>query len=115
MSIGIPRPKSLFGYDVVGTLGEVAAHQLYVVCDPKSGQLYAMKYAARKADKDLELIDQMNLEFEVCKPIRSTFVRRCIDLKVNKKLLGGPTEAALILELVDGETLDSLPPLEPLK
>ena len=115
MSIGIPRPKSLFGYDVVGTLCEGAAHQLYVVCDDKSGQLYAMKYIARKSDKDLELIEQMNLEFEVSKPIRSTFVRKCVDLKVNKKLIGGITDAALIMELVDGESLDTLPQIEPAK
>ena len=115
MSIGIPRPKSLFGYDVVGTLGEGTSHQLYVVCDDKTGQLYAMKYVARKSDKDLELIEQMNLEFEVTKTIRSTFVRKCIDLKINKKLLGGPTEAALIMELVDGEALDSLPLMDPVK
>jgi len=115
MSFGTTRPKNLFGYDVVGTLAEGSAHQLYVVCDDKSGQLYAMKYVARKSDKDLELIDQMSLEFEVSKPIRSTFVRKCVDLKINKKLLGGPTEAGLIMELVDGEALDSLPQLDPVK
>jgi len=113
MSIGIQRPKTLFGYDVVGGLGEGTAHQLYVVCDEKSGQLYAMKYVARRSDKDLELIEHLNREFEVAKPIRSTFVRKCIDFKVNKKLIGGPTEAALIMELVDGETLDTLPAIEP--
>jgi serine/threonine-protein kinase len=115
MSIGIPRPKSLFGYDVVGALGEGTAHRVYVVCHPENGQLYAMKYVARKSDKDLELIDQMNLEFEVTKPIRSTFVRKCVDLKINKKLLGGPTEAGLIMELVDGEAVDTLPLLDPVK
>jgi serine/threonine protein kinase len=113
MSIGIPRPKSLFSYDVVGTLGEGTSHQMYVVCDPKSGQLYAMKYVARKSEADLKLIDQMNLEFEVTKPLRSSFLRKCVDLKVNKKLIGGVSEAALIMELVDGEAIESLPPIAP--
>jgi serine/threonine-protein kinase len=111
----MPRPKSLFGYDVVGRLGEGTSHQMYVVCDPKSGQLQAMKYVARKGEADSGLIEQMNLEFEATRTLRSTFLRKCVDLKVNKKLLGGVSEAALIMELVDGEALDSLAPIAPVQ
>jgi serine/threonine-protein kinase len=113
MSFDISRPKSLFGYDVVGPLSEGNAHNLYVVCDSKSGQLFALKHAVKKSDKDVGLIEQLQSEFDVSKPFRSTHLRKCVDLKITKKLLGGPTEAALIMELVDGESLDSLPQKSP--
>jgi serine/threonine protein kinase len=108
MSIALPRPKSLFGYDVVGPLGEGNAHPLYVVCHPETGQLHALKHTVRKTDKDAELIEQLQSEFEASKHFRSPFLRKCVDLKINKKLLGAPTEAALIMELVDGEALENV-------
>jgi serine/threonine-protein kinase len=40
---------------------------------------------------------------------RHPVLRKCIDLKINKKLLGGITDAALVLELVDGTPLDQQP------
>jgi len=102
-------PKTLFGYDVVSPLGEGAGSALYVVCDPESGQLYALKHVLRKTDKDIRFIEQLQTEFEMSRAFRHPVLRKCIDLKINKKLLGGITDAALVLELVDGTPLDQQP------
>ena len=104
-------PKSLFGYDVVSRLGEGAGSQLYVVCDPESGQLYALKHVVRKSDKDIRFIEQLQNECEMSRHFRNPVLRKCVDLKINKKLLGGISEAALIMELVDGTPLDAQPQL----
>lgn len=109
----IPLPKSLLGYDVVSHIADGARTKLYVVADPKSGQLYAMKHLVRKDDKDLKYIERIQSEFDVSKGFRSPFLRKCVDLKINKKLLGGPTEAGLVMELVDGDPLEFLPDLPP--
>jgi serine/threonine-protein kinase len=102
-------PKDLFGYDIVSRLGEGAGSVLYVVCDQKSGQLYALKHVVRKTEKDIRFIEQLRNEFEITKAFRHPVLRKCVDLKINKKLLGSITEAALVLELVDGTPLDQQP------
>src|SRR2546423_777654 len=89
-------PPSLFGYDIVSRLGEGAGSVLYVVCDPKSAQLYALKHVVRKTDKDMRFIEQLQNEFEASRAFRHPVLRKCIDLKINKKLLGGITDAGLV-------------------
>jgi serine/threonine-protein kinase len=115
MTLYTSRPKTLFGYDVVSRLGEGAGSQLFVVCDAESGQLYALKHVVRRYEKDIRYIQQLQNEFDVSRQFRSPILRKCIDLKINKKLLGGPTEAALVMELVDGEPLEKLPLLQPMQ
>lgn len=102
-------PTTLFGYDVVSRLGEGAGSTLYVVCDPKNGQLYCLKHVVRHEEKDLRFIEQLQNEFEMSRHFRHPVLRRSIDLKINKKFLGGITDAALVLELVDGTPLDQQP------
>lgn len=104
-------PKSLYGYDVVSRLGEGAGSVLYVVCDPKNGQLYCLKHVIRHSDKDMRFVEQLQNECEISRHFRHPVLRRCIDLKTTKKLLGGITEVALVMELVDGTPLDKLPQL----
>jgi serine/threonine protein kinase len=103
---GKPIPKSLFGYRVVDTLGEGAASVIYRVTDPATHQSYALKHVIRKTDKDVRFIDQLEAEFEVASKVRHPALRRCFDLKFNKTMLWKVIDAALIMELVEGEPLE---------
>ena len=103
---GKPLPQSLFGYRVVDTLGEGAASMIYRVTDQASHQSYALKHVVRKTDKDLRFIDQLEAEFEVASKVRHPALRRCYDLKFSKTMLWKITEAALIMELFEGEPLE---------
>ena len=111
MLISPPKPKSLYGYDVVSRVGQGAGSTIYVVCDPKSGQLYALKHVIRYGEKSIRFIEQLQNEFEISKLFRSPILRKSIDLKITKKLLGGVTEAALVMELIDGTPLEAMEPL----
>ena len=99
-------PKSLFGYRVVDTLGEGAASMIYRVTDPATHQNFALKHVIRKTDKDIRFIDQLEAEFEVASKVRHPALRRCFDLKLNKTMLWKVTDAALIMELFEGEPLE---------
>jgi eukaryotic-like serine/threonine-protein kinase len=99
-------PKSLFGYRVVDTLGEGAASMIYRVTDPATHQSFALKHVIRKTDKDVRFIDQLEAEFEVASKVRHPALRRCYDLKFNKTMLWKVTDAALIMELFEGEPLE---------
>lgn len=108
-------PKTLFDYEVVSRLGSGAGSVIYAVCDRKTGQLYALKHVVRKTDKDIRYIEQLQNEFELARGFRHPVLRRSLDLKINKKLLGGPSEAALVMELVDGTPIDQQPLMSPRK
>lgn len=104
--------KKLLQYDVIETLGEGARSTIYAVVDPKTKNLYAMKHVLRKDDKDSRFIQQMEQEFEVSKHLDHPVLRKSYELKVNKSISSffKPTEAFLLMELVDGRPLDqSLP------
>ncbi|HSU67641.1 MAG TPA: serine/threonine-protein kinase [Tepidisphaeraceae bacterium] len=103
------EPTSLFGYDIVSRLGQGAGSTLYVVCKPDNAQLYVLKHVVKKTDKDIRFIEQLQNEFEISRHFRHPVLRKCVELKINKRLLGGINEAGLVMELVDGTTLDQQP------
>jgi eukaryotic-like serine/threonine-protein kinase len=106
-------PSKLFGYDVVDFLGEGAGSLIYAVSDPATKQVYALKHVVVQTDKQARFAEQLLNEYEVGKQINNPLVRRVFDVKVNRTLLRKITEAALVMELVDGTPLDQLPPQTP--
>lgn len=100
-------PKALFGYEIVQRIGEGALSTIYVASDPKTQQLYALKHVVPLEDKHQRFIEQLETEFKVSRTFRHPGLRKCLDIKYKKKLFTGKvTEAALIMELVDGVSLD---------
>ncbi len=104
--IGDQRPPKLFGYDVLGQLGEGAASVIYAVSEPKTGQVYALKHVVRRSEKDDRFIAQLENEFAVSQSFKHPALRRSVDLKLNRTLLRRVVDAALVMELVDGAPLD---------
>jgi serine/threonine-protein kinase len=104
-------PKKLFGYDVIDFIGEGARSVIYVVSEPATRQIYALKHVVRKEDRDQRFIDQLENEFEVARQLNHPGLRRAVDMKANRTLLRKVTDAALVMELFDGAPLDvDLPP-----
>jgi serine/threonine protein kinase len=105
-----PLPRKLYGYDVVGFLGEGAGSKIYVVSDPVRNKLLALKHVTRLHEKDIRFVEQLEAEFEVSKQFTHHGLRRTFDLKIEKTFLRRVTEAALIMEMFDGSALDVRPP-----
>ncbi|HTL29878.1 MAG TPA: serine/threonine-protein kinase [Tepidisphaeraceae bacterium] len=99
-------PKGIFGYPVVGYLGEGAGSNIYAVMHPLTKQLYALKHVVRKTDKDARFIEQLENEYHVGSQISHAGLRKSIDMKTTKSFFMKTTEAALVLELFDGVPLD---------
>ena len=106
----IQLPKTLFGYEVLSHLGQGAGSDIYVVSHPQTKQVYALKHVVRKTDKDDRFIEQLENEFEASRLVSHAGLRKCIDMKVTRTLLRKATEAALVMELVDGTALEAQPP-----
>jgi len=101
-----PLPKSVFGYDVVDFIGEGAGSRIFAVTHPSTKQLFALKYVLPKTDKDVRFVEQLQTEYEVGKLVNHPGLRRSLDLKINKTFFRKITEAALVLDLFDGVSLE---------
>jgi serine/threonine protein kinase len=106
---GSAIPKQLFGFEVLGYLGTGAGSEIYAVTDPKSRQIYALKYVVKTDAKSERYISQLEAEFEIGRAVVHSGLRRSIELWTNRTLFRKPTEAALILELFDGQPLETRP------
>lgn len=105
-------PRTLFGYDVLSPVGRGAGSTIYCVSHPVTKQLYALKHVVRKHEKDDRFIEQLEAEFEVGSKVNSPCLRRSVDLKVNRSglLRRHASDAALVLELFDGTSLEQSTP-----
>jgi eukaryotic-like serine/threonine-protein kinase len=108
LAAGVPR--TIYGYEIIDFLGEGAGSMIYAASDPITHQLYALKHVAVKVEKDQRFVEQLVNEFEVGQKIQHPALRRCVDLKVTKPLLRKITEAALIMEMVEGTSCETRPP-----
>jgi len=52
-------PQHLFGYNVVEFLGEGAGSRIYVVTEPATHKLFALKHVVRKEEKDIRFVEQL--------------------------------------------------------
>jgi serine/threonine-protein kinase len=104
--VDVAGPTRLFGYTVVDRLGEGAGSVIYAVTDPNTGQRYALKHVVRTTDKSIRFVEQLQNEYEVGRRIGHPVIRKSIDLKIQRSLLWKTTEAALVMELVDGVPMD---------
>src|SRR3954451_14649641 len=99
--------QKLLHYDVLERLGEGAKSTIYLVQDPATSKIFALKHVLRGDQKDIRFIEQMETEFEISRQFTHPNLRRTFDLKINKTLLMKVTEAFLTMELVEGKPLET--------
>src|SRR5262249_44750123 len=104
--------QKLLHYDVLERLGEGARSTIYLVQDPGTQRVYALKHVVREQSKDLRFIEQMEAEFELSRQFNHPNLRKSIDLKINKSMLLKVNEAFMVMELVDGKPLDQSHPTD---
>ena len=102
-------PKlSEMDYRVVNPLGTGAGSTVLLIADKtRGGQRYALKVVKRLGADDDIYIDQARTEFEVGQKLRHPGIVRIYDCRVKKswfKVAG----VDLLMEFVDGKTLDQL-------
>jgi serine/threonine-protein kinase len=99
------------GYRVMAELGRGAASTIWLVQDPKSKQIWALKHVVKNNDKEQRFLDQAEQEYRVASKLNSSAVRK-IDRVIRKKegLLGGTVELYLVMEHVDGSSAERHPP-----
>jgi serine/threonine protein kinase len=99
------------GYRVMAELGRGAASTIWLVQDPKTKQIWALKHVVKNNEKEQRFLDQAEQEYRVASKLNSAAVRK-IDRVIRKKegLLGGTIELYLVMEHVDGSSAERHPP-----
>jgi len=99
----------LAGYSVLGEIGRGAASVIYLVQDPKTKRVWALKHVEKENPKDQRFLDQALKEVEVSQKIKSPFVRT-IDRVIKGRQLLSVNEVYVLMEYVDGISVEQHPP-----
>lgn len=94
------------GFDVVATLGEGAASKLYRVRD-KHGKEFCLKRVVKNNASQQRFIDQAVTEYEISKSLDSPLIRKVFKL-IRQRALLRTTEVLVLMELVEGKTLEAV-------
>lgn len=100
------------GFRVMSELGRGAASIIYLVQDPKTKQIWALKHVEKTPEaKDNRFLEQAELEYQIASKLDHKGIRK-INKIIKKKegLLSAVTGLFLVMELVDGVSLESAPP-----
>jgi eukaryotic-like serine/threonine-protein kinase len=98
------------GYRIQKEVGRGAASIIYLVQDPKSKQIWAMKHVEKIDAKDQRFLDQAESEYRIASDLNHPSIRK-IDRMIKKKSgLLSTKELYLLMEFVDGISEDKQQP-----
>jgi serine/threonine-protein kinase len=98
------------GYRVMAVLGQGAASTVYLVQDPKSKQIWALKHVERGNAKDTRFLDQAIFEYEAASKFDHPNIRKIPRIIKRKEKLIRLVEVLLVMEMLDGRSMDVKPP-----
>ncbi len=100
----------LVGYDVMAEIGRGAASIIYIVQDPKSKQIYALKHVERADPKDDRFIKQAEIEYDIAQRVKHPVIRHIERVIKQRAMLITLKELYLLMEYVDGVSIERNPP-----
>lgn len=98
------------GFRVLSEVGRGAASIIYLVQDPKTKQIWALKHVEKEKPKDQRFLDQAESESAIAAKLNHTAIRKIFRVIKKKRQLLAVKELYLVMEYVDGIALDKHPP-----
>ena len=102
--------QEIFGYEVLSTLGHGAHSTIYEVRDPNDHNIYALKRVIKESPYDQRFLDQAILEHDVANKMDHPTLRKSYKLIRQRDALLRTIEVLVIMEFIDGATLDQVKP-----
>lgn len=93
------------GFNVLAELGRGAASIIYLVQDPRTKQIWALKHVQRRNPKDVRFIVQAEREYEIASRLKHPTLR-AITRAVKSRSLMTVKEIFLVMEYVDGISIE---------
>jgi serine/threonine protein kinase len=100
----------LAGFSVLAEIGRGAASVIYLVQEPKTKQVRALKHVRRASSKDQRFVDQAESEYEVAQRVRNPLIRDIERVIKGRQKLLVVSEIFLLMEYVDGISVEQHPP-----
>lgn len=97
------------GYRILARIGSGAASELFAAQDRKTKQVWALKHVIKRVEKDQRFIDQVQQEYIVGSKLDHKNIR-AIQRFVKHRRMFKVTAVSLLMELVDGSSLEQQPP-----
>ena len=104
--------RQIHGFEIIETLGQGARSTIYAVRD-RSGQIYALKHVIKRDESDQRFLVQAIVEYEVSQRLTHPCLRRSYKLIRQRRLIR-TSEVLVLMELVDGLTLEQSQIADPL-
>jgi eukaryotic-like serine/threonine-protein kinase len=96
-------------YRIVGPLGTGAGSTILQIADrSRNGMRFALKVVKRLDSDDDIYISQALTEFEAAKKLNHPSIARIYDSRVKRSMLFKVNSVELLMEMVDGKTLDEI-------
>ena len=110
MSKATSPPKfSDIQYRVIGPLGTGAGSTILQIADrSRGGQRFALKVVKRQDSDDDVYIAQAQTEYEAARKLHHPAIARIYDCRIKRSILFKVTSVELLIEFVDGKTLDEI-------
>lgn len=93
------------GYRILQEIGRGAASIVYLVQDPKTKQIWALKHVQKRNAKEQRFLDQAEQEYKISQAVNHPGVRK-MERMIKKGSLLNTKELYLVMELVDGLSLE---------
>ncbi len=97
------------GHRILSEIGRGAASIIYLAQDQRTKQVWALKHVQKLTDKDQRFLDQAEIECKVAQALEHEAMRK-IPRLIKKGSLLRTKELYLVMELVDGMSMERHPP-----
>ncbi|MCG3122291.1 MAG: Serine/threonine-protein kinase PrkC [Phycisphaerales bacterium] len=98
------------GFRIMAELGRGARSIVYLVQDPENKQIWALKHVEKIGPKDDRFLEQAEMECRIAADLDHPAIRKIHRLIKKKSGLLAVKELFLVMELVDGVSIDIQPP-----
>lgn len=98
------------GFRVMSELGRGAASTIYLAQEIKTKHIWALKHVTKETAKDQRFLDQAELEYEIASQLNHAVIRKIPRIFKKKQGLLTVSDLWLVMEHVDGASLESNPP-----
>lgn len=105
----LKKGEVIEGYRVLTELGRGAASAIYLAQEVRTKQIWALKHVVKNSQKDQRFLDQAEAEARVGQQLDHPGIRRVIKSVKHGSFLS-TKGLILIMELVDGVSLERSPP-----
>jgi serine/threonine-protein kinase len=107
----VPKKKGdvIEGFRIMSEIGRGAASIIYLVQHDKTKQVWALKHVEKSNPKEQRFLDQAANEYKIAQELDHIGIR-AIPRLIKKGSLLNVRELYLVMELVDGQSLEIHPP-----